>query len=551
VKKKVTQWRAVLILTAVLSVLMLAGGACGRKPQAISSNPSASLEGTAGIAVRIDTGLVTGEIKDGVRIFKGLPYAAPPTGELRWKPPQPAKPWEGVRACNSFSPQCPQPKRSGFNDYDAPSSEDCLYLNIWTKADSPEAKLPVMVWIHGGGFTIGSSSTPAYNGFELAKLGVVLVSINYRLGPFGFMAHPALSKESPHGVSGNYGILDQIAALQWVKRNIGAFGGNAECVTIFGESAGACSVTALMTSPLAEGLFQRVIAESGFAAGFPDMKRSKDNIPSMESAGETLARDLGCDGKDDVLKVLRAKSAGEILEASNPAVGILTKGMKYRPCVDGWVLPENPVAVFNKGKQHHVPFLTGTNADEATIFLRKFPVKRPLGYTLFVKQLFKNNADEILSLYPAGNESEMKHSLELLVSDAAFVAPARFAVRSAVKSGAPAWLYHFTRIPPGLENKGLGCFHGLEIAYVFGNFRDKFGITKEDRDLARAMGLYWVTFASKGDPNHTGIPDWPAYDEKVDRYIEFGTAITIKECLHKEGCDLMEKILNERNSDIL
>lgn len=550
-KNKKAPWAASFACTAVLSVLLLAGGACGRKMHAISSTPSPSVGSGSGVCVKIDSGLISGETKDGVRVFRGIPYAAPPTGELRWKSPEPAKPWEGVRGCTSFSPQCPQPERSGFNDYDAPSDEDCLYLNIWTKADSAGSELPVMVWIHGGGFTIGSSSTPAYDGLEFAKRGVVLVSINYRLGPFGFFAHPALSRESPHGVSGNYGILDQIAALQWVKRNIGAFGGNAECVTIFGESAGACSVTALMTSPLAEGLFQRAIAESGFAAGFPDLKSSKDLIPSMESAGEKLAGDLGCDKSDDVLKALRSKSAGEILEASNPAVGILTKGMKYRPCVDGWVLPENPVSAFNKGKQHHVPFLTGTNADESTIFLRKFPVKRPAGYTFLIRQLFKENADEILSLYPSDNESGIKKSLELLVSDAAFIAPARFAVRSVTKSGAKAWLYHFTRIPPGFKKRGMGCFHGLEIAYVFGNLSIKMSVSEEDRELSKVMGSYWVTFASEGDPNRTGLPAWPVYDEKGDRHIEFGTSITVKEGLHREGCDILEKVLRERNSDIL
>jgi len=549
--KTTGRWQALVICATLLTMLLMAGGACGRKPQAVSSAPAPSLQGTAATPVSIDTGLITGELKDGVRIFKGIPYAAPPTGNLRWKPPQPVKPWQGVRDCTSFSPQCPQPKKEGFNDYDAPESEDCLYLNIWTKAESPQARLPVMLWIHGGGFTIGSSSTPAYDGFEFAKRGVVLVSINYRLGPFGFLAHPALSKESPHGVSGNYGLLDQIAALQWVKRNIGAFGGNAECVTIFGESAGACSVTALMTSPLADGLFQRAIAESGFAAGFPELKSSKGLIPSAESMGEKLAAALGCDISDDMAKALRAKSAREILDAADPAVGIMTKGMKYKPCVDGWALPENPVSVFNSGKQHKVPFLTGTNADEATIFLRKSPVNRPLGYTLLIRQFFKDSADEILSLYPADNEDGMKKSLELLVADAAFIAPARFAVRSVTKSGPKAWLYHFVRIPPGLQGKGLGCFHGLEIAYVFGNFRDRMKAAKEDLELSSGMMSYWINFASKGDPNGEGLPEWPVYEEKADRNIELGVPITVKEGLHREGCDIFEKIMRARNADIL
>jgi len=273
--------------------------------------------------VRIDSGLVSGLAacdKGDVRVYKGIPFAAPPVGDFRWREPQPVKPWDRVRECKEYGPWCPQPRSMVGFESGNEFSEDCLYLNIWTPAKSAKEKLPVMVWIHGGGCTTGSGATKTYDGTKLAQNRVVVVTINYRLGPFGYFAHPLLSKESPHGVSGNYGHLDQIAALRWVKLNIAAFGGDPGCVTIFGESAGSMSVCRLMVSPLAKGLFHRAIAQSGGAHGRNrHLKEKKGLLNSMESEGERLAAKLGCDKAPDVLQALRTKTSQELLEASEPS----------------------------------------------------------------------------------------------------------------------------------------------------------------------------------------------------------------------------------------
>ncbi|MBI5722953.1 MAG: carboxylesterase family protein [Planctomycetes bacterium] len=499
--------------------------------------------------IKLDSGQISGTLvgkdKD-VAVFKGIPFAAPPVGDLRWKPPQPAKPWEGVRKCGRFGNICPQPnKMAALVPSDGqPQNEDCLYLNVWAPANAPagKGKLPVMVWIHGGGCTTGSGSSKSYDGENFARSGVVLVTINYRLGALGYLAHPLLNKESDKGVSGNYGMLDQIAALEWVKRNISAFGGDPDCVTIFGESAGGLSVCRLMVSPNAKGLFHRAIAESGGAHGRNRLlKQDQGKLLSGENVGLQLARDLGCDGKEDVLAAMRAKSADEILTAQNAAVGIFAKGVQWGPIVDGCVMPEDPVAVFEAGRQNKVPFMAGSNADEGTLFMGNLQIKGLIGYKVLMKLAFGQNADEMMKLFPAATDEEAYNAICKSTGVASFIMPARFLVRSVSQSGQKAWLYHFTRVPDLAAYKKLGCFHSLEVVYVFNNYSSALKATDVDRELCKAMMGAWIQFAKTGDPNREGLPAWPTYDAKTDQHLEFGDKIEAKSGLYKEACDLVEK----------
>lgn len=497
-------------------------------------------------------GIRVGERRD-VDAFKGIPYAAPPVGPLRWKPPQPVRPWNkrfnGQRPCVQFEKSCPQPRAMMGTDSGS-QSEDCLYLNVWTTARRSD-KRPVMVWIHGGGFTTGSGSLPFYNGEHLARQGVVVVTINYRLGPFGFFAHPLLSKESERHVSGNYGLLDMIAALQWVRRNIAAFGGDPGCVTIFGESAGAAAVSRLMVCPPARGLFHRAIAESGGAYGRNrHLRETWYGMESMEKSGERLTAELGCDKAADPLKALRGKTADEILAAANPAQGLFGKGMKYGPVVDGWLLPDDPGALWEAGRQFDVPFLTGTNADEGTIFLQQLAIKRPVGYRLTVHAMFREEADELLRLFPANSEAEVPSAMNQLVTVMAFAAPARAEARAmhAVKS--PAYLYQFTRKPKTALPNRRGTFHAMEIPYVFGTL-PRVGAGDEDRRLSQRMMSYWIHFARSGNPNGKAVdgaplPKWPRYDAKGDSHLELGDDVRAQSGLFKQACDALARMQTAR-----
>jgi para-nitrobenzyl esterase len=517
---------------AAAFVLLLAAGLCGQE-----------------VPVRIDSGLVSGATvgaKNDVRVYRGIPFAAPPVGELRWKAPQPVKPWEGVPACTEFGPCCPQPTPL-IGQAPEKVSEDCLYLNVWTAAKQADAKLPVMVWIHGGGHTTGSGSMPFYSGETLAREGAVIVTINYRLGPFGYFAHPLLSKESPQGVSGNYGMLDQIAALEWVKRNIAAFGGDPARVTIFGESAGAVSVCRLMISPLAKGLFHRAVAESGGAVGRNrHLRETWYGMEPGEKLGERVAKTLGCDGEKDVLAALRRVSAEKLLEASDPGQGLFGKGIHWGPVVDGWCLPDDPVVLFESGLQHDVPLITGSNANEGTIFLKQLAIQGVMGYRLLVRAITRGHADEALKLFPCDKDGDVRAAIDRLVTVSAFAAPARFAARAMEKKPSKAWLYHFTRVPPTPQAVSLGAFHSVEIPYVFGATGPLLQGSEKDRELSRTMRSYWLRFAATGDPNGAGLPEWPAYDSKTERYMEFGDTVRVGSGLYKEECDLFDRLTSER-----
>lgn len=463
-----------------------------------------------------------------VRVYKGLPYAAPPIGQLRWKSPRPAASWVGVRKADQFSAACmqaPYPPSSIYHSDPEPTSEDCLYLNVWTAAKTSKERRPVMVWVHGGALTRGSGALPTYDGESLARKGVVVVTINYRLGVFGFFAHPELTKESDRNASGNYGLLDQIAALEWVQKNIAAFGGDPKRVTIFGESAGSWSVNYLMATPLAHGLFHRVIGESGGAFG--PMKK----LSEVEESGVKFAHSLEVES----LAALRAKTADELLKASGAA--------SFPPNVDGWLLPQDVYTIFASGKQNDVPILVGSNADEAKSLTMWPPGGTTSNFVSGIKMRFGADTDKVLRLYPASTDDEAKASFYTSFTDYVFTWQMRTWARLQNKSGkSKAYLYYFDRVPPGPAGERYGAYHAAEIAYVFDNLDSRRKpIEEADRKLADVMSSYWVNFAATGDPNGKGLPKWGAYLQSNDTALELGDRIQPIAGLHKDALDFLDE----------
>lgn len=519
-----------VLLTALVAVSLTAVGEA----------PDRALE------VRIDTGIVRGvELRNGVRSFKGIPYAKPPVGDLRWKPPQPVSPWKGVKVCRDYGNRCPQPSPILGHER-GPMSEDCLTLNVWTRSHKGAGR-PVMVWIHGGGFTTGSGAMKVYDGTQLARNGVVLVTINYRLGPFGFFAHPLLSHESPRGVSGNYGFLDQIAALKWVRRNITGFGGDPNCVTIFGESAGSMSVVLHLVSPLSKGLFHRAIMESGSVFGqFRHLRERAGRFASMESEGEKIAGKLGCANSPDPLAALRKIPAAQLLEASNASQGLFGKGLKFWPVVDGWVFPDNPAKLLENGRTNSVPVIVGSNADEATVFLKQLPVKRVIGYRLLMRMFYGKYSSQVLDLFPARTDADVRDALNQAVTIGVFTTAARRTARCLAAGKSKVWLYHFVRVPPLPVLKPLGAFHSAEIPYVFGNMHLPWGFDETDRKISRSMVRAWTIFARTGNPNGSGLSHWPVYDANTDLCLVFGENIHVVAGFHRQACDLFDAIARNR-----
>jgi para-nitrobenzyl esterase len=504
-------------LIAVLTAFLVGSVAYANDPQPPPAASSDNNPATARIASGQVSGTTLGQQGD-VQVYKGIPYAAPPVGDLRWKPPQPVRAWDGTRSCTQFGHSSLQHKVPFISRDITDLNEDCLYLNVWAPARRSGRPCPVMVWIHGGSFVVGSSCQSCFNSESLARQGVVVVTINYRLGPMGFFAHPLLSKESANGVSGNYGLLDQIAALQWVQKNISAFGGDPNCVTIFGESAGAVSVCYLLVSPLSAGLFHRAIAESG-GSSMPirHLRQKWYGKESMESVGTHIAGTLGCDQKEDPLAALRAKPAGEILQAAKLAKARFGDDCTA-PVVDGWVLPDDPGLLFEKGKTYDLPFITGTNENELPGLFSKASVR---GY-------YGHYADTILKLFP---DKEEKNASTVAI----FTSVARADARAMSGGKSKAYLYRFTRLAP--PTRFLGVFHSEEIFYVFGNLDPKYKFESTDLDLSRAMMSYWVQFARTGDPNAKGLPVWPAYDAQTDINMELGDTVHPEKNLFKSACD--------------
>jgi para-nitrobenzyl esterase len=481
-----------------------------------------------GDQVTVDSGKLKGAYNSdhSVLMFKGVPFAAPPVGNLRWKAPQPARKWDGVRAADKFGPACLQ--TDVFGDIlqfmrDAQPSEDCLNLAIWLPASTrANSKLAVFLWYYGGGFVAGGNSEKRYDGEALAKKGIIVVEPNYRLGVFGFLSHPELTAESGHHSSGNYGLLDQVAALEWVVKNIAAFGGDPHNITVGGESAGSLSVSALMASPLSRNLFQRAIGESGaFFPASPTAGMQLRPASVTEQTGLKFAEAVGAKS----LAELRAKPADELLQAAAAKFG---NGFAFGPNADGDFLPADAVSIYTKGEQAKVPLLAGWNADEGKAQVLLSPQKTTAAsFKEMAEKRFGAAAAEFLKLYPASNDDEALVSAEALSGDdfIAFSTWKWMDLQS--KSGAPVYRYRFGQVPkakPGekidtMPAEEAGARHACEIEYVFETLQLAHQDTpwaEDDFKVSEAMATYWTNFVKTGDPNRTAragkpLPNWPTY----------------------------------------
>ena len=444
-----------------------------------------------------------------VRSFKGLPYAAPPVGALRWRPPAPVPPWQGVRGVDRFGADCMQPSDKA-NPAVRPRSEDCLYLNVWSAA-AKGARQPVFVWIHGGGSRVGSGAQPQFDGTALARQGIVVVTINYRLGPLGFLSTPALSAESGYGASGNYGFMDDMAALRWVQRNIATFGGDPRRVTVGGESSGSVSTGVLMASPMAAGLFQQAIGESGSVfriAGFGSM--GAQGLAFEEAKGEKLA---GLVGAHD-LAALRAVPATTLLTAAD-SMGVFFN----LPVVDGHVLPDGPWRMFESHRQNDVPLLIGWNADEGSL------ERMHDHWTLsgLLARFYGPAAKEVAALYPETTPGDIRVATEAVGDNAIAYSTWKWGVAQQRFGKQPVYVYEFDRVPPvpdgafgpRIDARLAGAFHGAEMVYVFDTLaaQPRWAITADDRRVAAQMSDYWANFIKTGTPNGPGLPAWPPYRE--------------------------------------
>jgi para-nitrobenzyl esterase len=468
---------------------------------------------TAQTTITASQGTLAGQVDaNGVRSFKGIPYAEPPVGDKRWTAPVAAGPWKGVREAREFGASCIETSyapQSLFAVFPPKNSEDCLFLNVWSPPNAKKA--PVIVWIHGGVFVRGGSWDPQYEGTHFAEHGVVFVSINYRLGAFGWLALPELSAESPHGVSGNYGLLDQIEALRWVKKNIAAFGGDPGNVTIMGESAGGVSIALLMTSPQARGLFHKAIGESLAVYSIPELKQPDHGMPAAEQRGTAFKKALGAAD----LKAMRAidpKTVSEVTERAGFGAG---------PNVDGWVVPRQFVDTFDRKEAAQVPVLMGFNRSEifpllVTLFLPPNLPSSGDAYEVEIRKRYGDLAPEFLRLYPG---SDIRGSMLAAVGDTVFGWSAERIVRDATKAGLPSYLYFFDHGYPAAQARGLHAFHGCELPYVFGHVGRNAPLPAnwpvpdgpKEKALSDAMISYWTSFARTGVPKAPGQPDWPAY----------------------------------------
>jgi para-nitrobenzyl esterase len=474
---------------------------------------AATAVGALPTQISIDTGTLAGTSgsRPEVIAFKGIPFAAPPTGANRWREPQPAAVWSGVRPAGEYAPRCTQGGPGGPNAAvpPPPTSEDCLYLNVWSAAAEASERRPVMVWIYGGGFFGGAGSEPRYAGDSLAARGAVVVTLNYRLGALGFLAHPDLSAESPRKISGNYGMHDALAALDWVQRNIGAFGGDPANVTVFGESAGANLASMLVASPSAKGLFRRAIIQSGTYMGMG--MALTQTLAHAEQAGVATLREANIAS----IAAARAMPAQEVFAAVR-AGGLV---------VDGALIPEDPSLTLATGRQNPVDLLLGSNQDEGTFFPR--PGLTAAQFAADAKQRFGMLDQRFLALYPAGDDAAANAAYLASFRDETAWAMRSFATQQA-RHAEHVYLYYFTRVPPAAPGRpSRGATHVAEIPYMFDNLPAGVPWTEVDRQLAATMASYWVNFARTGDPNGPGLPAWPAFKDAVTGRPQFlGDAVT-------------------------
>ncbi len=490
---------------------------------------------TLAAPVVTDAGALQGVRLGAVTVYRGVPFAAPPMGELRWRPPQPVAAWSGVRKADQFAPACMQTGVSMAGETPPPTNEDCLYLNVWTPARSTGRALPVMVWIPGGGFTNGSASMPLYWGDQLARKGVVVVTVAYRLGPLGFLAHPELTAESPDHASGNYALMDQIAALKWVGRNISAFGGNPERVTIFGQSAGSMSVSLLMASPAARGLFERAIGESGGV--FEPIEIAPNyRLAGAEKDGVAYAASVGARS----LAELRHLPAAELLKGNAYLVS--------HPVIEPDVLPDAPYDVFRLGRQNDVPILIGNNAEEARSSVDPTSVKA----STFAADLPgfwppPLRSESFLAAYPHSTDTEAGQARIAVETDVRFGwdmwAWAR--LQRATGHGA-VYLYRFDHappFPPGSPLAGLGAGHSAELWYVFDHLdQEPWPWRQDDRRLAEIITGYWTNFARTGDPNGPGLPHWPRFTGEDGTTLHLNEPLTVSALPATPGIEAIDKL---------
>ena len=511
-------------------------------------------------SVAVTGGAIRGAVSAGnadIVAFKGIPFAAAPVGDLRWRPPAPVVGWDGVRDAPESGAICVQ--NGGQN---VAQDEDCLFLNVWAPRETAEPR-PVLFWIHGGGYTGGSGSTAIYDGTPLAADGGVAVTINYRLNVFGFLAHPALSAESPHGASGNYGLLDMVAGLEWVRDNIATFGGDPGRVTIFGESAGAGAVMSVMLVPQAGGLFHRAIAQSNWINGWDrPLAEAARGWEAAEGQGVRVAAALGIAGDtEEALAALRAASAADVLAASNADAGspFMRTGNVWAPNVDGWAIPDDPLAMYRAGRQHAVPLITGMNGNEGSLMTRGMDIPDAAAFETYVRSVYPELVDEMLAHYDASSPDAAKAAIDKVIHDLFFAGPVRAHAETQAAAGAPTWLYHFTHVPPTAWGADLGSHHAAELVYVFGTLtrREEGGerplgltpvgdYTDTDTALSATMRGYWVQFAATGNPNRGGLPPWPVFDAETDRHLELSSAIAPGTGVDTEGAALWESLETNR-----
>lgn len=494
--------------------------------------------------VKVDGGQIEGSLENGVAVYKGIPYAAPPTGDLRWKSPQPVLPWEGVRQANKYGNACPQLKLPVKGFINADMSEDCLYLNVWTPENAAGKKLPVMVWIYGGGFFIGSSSNSVYTGEQFAKRDVIMVSFEYRLGTLGFLAHPELSAESPNHVSGNYGLLDQIAALQWVQRNIKAFGGDPDCVTIFGQSAGGQSVSMLAASPLTKGLFHRAICQSGGSFGPVKKIKESDCMQSLEGAEEDGLKFAQRRGANSLAELRKLDADKTIMN-----IGVDT----FWPIAEGYVIKDDQYKLYQAGNYNDIPVLIGYNSNDGSMFANS--EKMPDGYKAFLINRFGSLADKIQEFYPEGDNNATMQSKANIYRDSYFGWYTYAWAHLQTKTGkSKVYVYYFDQEQPKMNPfyygflKPVGVPHAGEIPYVFNHMDSDTSIHFETnhRKLAENIIIYWTNFARTGNPNGKGLPVWPAYKENQPMVMNLGDSSAPKPFPNLEAIKIIDQYYSSK-----
>jgi para-nitrobenzyl esterase len=471
--------------------------------------------------VKVTGGAVKGAVADGVLSFKGIPFAAAPIGDLRWRPPQPVVPWTGVKDATAYGHDCAQkPVSIDAAPLGTEPSEDCLVLNVWRPADKTSGALPVMVWIYGGGFVNGGSSPAVYDGSQFARQGVVLVSFNYRIGRFGFFAHPALSQEHPGEPLGNYGYMDQIAALKWVQANIAQFGGDPKSVTLFGESAGGGSVLAMLTSPAAKGLVHRAIVESGggrSGLGAPrKLHEDLPNSPSAESVGVAFAKTVGIECTDAAaLAALRKLSTEQVVGGLNFMTMMGGAQTFAGPFIDGQIVVETVGDAFAAGHNARVPIMAGANSLDIGFSFAKTmdEVMKPFG----------PDAEKALAAYDPGKTGNVQAVGYQVAMDRIMIEPARYTAKTFAAQGQPSYLYRFSYVAESIRAKTPGAPHAAEIPYVFDTVKAKYGValTAADEATARAANAYWANFAKTGNPNGAGLEKWPAYKPDTNMLLDF------------------------------